>query len=90
MRKVYHFVLTAMVGVMSTMATAFAQGPDVLIPVPAEYQLTQGVYCFEGEPAVKIKRVSENKIPAEGYRLEVTKKGVIITASTAAGEFYAR
>ena len=68
---------------------AKAQGPQVVIPVPAEYQLADGQYVFTGEPAVQVKMVSQKKIPHEGYRMEVTRKGVVITASSKEGEFYA-
>lgn len=70
--------------------SSYAQGPETVIPVPADYYLTEGTYHFDGELSVKVKTVSQKKIPAEGYRLEITRRGVIITASSASGEFYAR
>ena len=81
-------ILVVLVGLICSI-TAKAQGPQVVIPVPAEYQLTDGQYVFHGEPAVQVKMVSRKKIPYEGYRLEVTRKGVVITASSEEGEFYA-
>jgi hexosaminidase len=81
-------ILVVLVGLICSI-TARAQGPQVVIPVPAEHQLTDGQYVFHGEPAVQVKMVSQKKIPHEGYRLEVTRKGVVITASSKEGEFYA-
>ena len=75
---------------MASAFTSDAQGPDVVVPVPAEYHLTGDFYSFEGEPAVKVRYVNEKKVPAEGYCLEITRRGVVITVSSSSGEFYAR
>ena len=90
--KPSHVILALVLFVLACLIcsiTAKAQGPQVVIPVPAEYQLTDGQYLFHGEPAVQVKMVSQNKIPHEGYRMEVTRRGIVITASSKEGEFYA-
>jgi len=64
-----------------------AQGPDVVIPVPTEYSVTEGTYVFEDEPEVRIVRVKG--MEPEGYCMKVTRKGILIKSSDDAGEFYA-
>ena len=83
-----HYLIFLFICLSATLLRA--QGPDVITPVPVDYKIGQECYLFQDQPSVKVKTVSEKKVPAEGYRLEVTPKGVIITVSSAAGEFYAR
>ena len=92
MNKPFHAILAFVLVIplcLICSLTVRAQGPQVVIPVPAEYQLAEGQYVFQGEPAVKVKMVGQKKVPYEGYRLEVTRKGVVITASSKEGAFYA-
>ena len=70
-------------------ATALAQGPENVIPVPSEIIITEGTYVFEDEPKVSVTFVKKG-IAFEGYELTVTPKGVKIKAATEAGAFYAR
>lgn len=70
-------------------ATAFAQGPQNVIPVPSDVIITDGTYSFESEPKVSVTFVKKGIAP-EGYELTVTTKGVKIKAATEAGAFYAR
>lgn len=64
-----------------------AQSPEVVIPVPSEYVINDGVYVFADEPEVKVSRVKG--MHPEGYSIKVTKKGITVKASTDAGIFYA-
>ena len=92
MNKPFHAILAFVLVIplcLLCSLTVRAQGPQVVIPVPAEYQLAEGQYVFQGEPAVKVKMVGQKKVPYEGYRLEVTRKGIVITASSKEGAFYA-
>ena len=92
MNKPFHAILAFVLVIplcLICSLTVRAQGPQVVIPVPAEYQLAEGQYVFQGEPAVQVKMVSRKKVPYEGYRLEVTRKGIVITASSKEGAFYA-
>lgn len=81
------FVIAAflLAGVFKTSA----QDPSVVIPVPAEVELKDGVYRFADGPSVRFKRVSPEKISAEGYVMTVNARGVTVSASDEAGEFYA-
>ena len=66
-------------------ATAFAQGPQNVIPVPSDVIITDGTYSFESEPKVSVTFVKKGIAP-EGYELTVTTKGVKIKAATEAFE----
>ena len=68
----------------------YAQGPEVVTPVPADILLTKGTYRFADQPQVKVVRVSKGMDNPEAYFLKVTPKGVTIKASGEAGIFYAR
>lgn len=72
-----------------TSASASAQGPHVVIPVPSEVEMTTGTYSFEAEPEVKVTHVRKGLPGPESYILEVTPKGVKVCACSEAGEFYA-
>ena len=67
---------------------AFAQGPEVVIPRPSEVTLSEGVYTYEQEPSVKVSYV-KGKFGPEEYQISITKRGVKVKVSSAAGEFYA-
>ena len=69
--------------------SAIAQAPDMVIPVPAEIIYGKGIYVFNDSPSITCKRVASGKMGPESYDLEVNEKGVRITASDDAGEFYA-
>lgn len=64
-----------------------AQGPEVVIPVPAEVICREGTYEFAGQPDVKIKRVKG--MAPESYEIKISERGVTVKASDDAGEFYA-
>lgn len=66
-----------------------AQGPHVVIPAPAEVHISEGMYTYTSEPAVKIVMVKTMAEGPEAYSLRVTAKGVIVRASSDAGIFYA-
>lgn len=82
---IYAFMLMA----GSAAFPAKAQDPSSVIPAPAYAELHEGVYTFTDEPSVRFKRVSPGKICAEGYMMTVTSRGVTVSASDEAGEFYA-
>lgn len=63
---------------------AFAQGPEVIIPAPAEVTITNGTYKFSKKgPKIKFVVVPEGEMPAEAYRISVTKRGITITYADA-------
>ena len=65
-----------------------AQGPQVVIPAPAEVSTSQGVYKYKKNPQVCMFR--DDALPSEAYRLAIHKrKGVIISFSDNAGRDYA-
>ena len=72
-----------------SVAVAFAQGPDNIVPAPASVVFSGEVYTFDTEPKVDITYVKKGIAP-EGYELLVTRKGIKIKAATQAGAFYAR
>ena len=82
------YILSVIIYVVCV-ATAFAQRPENVIPVPSDIVLTEGIYSFETEPKVSVTFVKKGIAP-EGYELTVTPKGVKIKAATEAGVFYAR
>lgn len=71
-------------------ANAQAKKPvsNVIIPQPVEIQMLAGSCRADAVPVVNI--VEDFEYGAEGYVLEITSRGIKITAGTAAGEFYAR
>lgn len=66
-----------------------AQGPDVVIPAPAEVAVNDGVYRFRKNPKISLQKVALEVIPSESYRLEIGRKGITITYSDNAGRDYA-
>ena len=62
-------------------------GPSSLVPRPAEVKENKGVYVCPGKLTYTVKKVKG--LPAEGYVLKITRKGIKIEASTDAGAFYA-
>ena len=68
----------------------FAQGPDVVIPAPAEVLIFEGTYSFDKNPKIRLHKMSQEVMPAESYRLAIHhKKGVTISFSDDAGRDYA-
>ena len=68
----------------------FAQGPEVVIPAPAEVTMNEGVYRFKKNPKIRLHKMSQEVMPAEAYRLAIHhKKGVTISFSDDAGRDYA-
>ena len=67
-----------------------AQGPQVIIPVPAEVSTGQGTYKYRTNPKIRMVELQEDAMPAESYRISIHKrKGVTITFSDDAGRDYA-
>ena len=58
-----------------------------IIPAPAKLEPRHGEFSFKGEP--KVKYIDDATIAPEGYILDITPKGIEVTASTEAGKFYA-
>ena len=67
-----------------------AQGPEVIVPVPEKYVLSEGTYTFEGVPRVDARIVPSRFDGTADYSLEVGPRGVVIRAGGEAGLFYAR
>jgi hexosaminidase len=62
-----------------------------IVPKPQNVVMGEGTYRLvlaKSDKAIEV--VTDATIPSEGYRLEITRKGITITSSDAAGEFYAR
>ena len=70
--------------------SSFAQGPDVVIPVPAHIEINPGTYIYDSEPAVRIIMLKSVEGGDEAYNMKVSRKGIVIKASTEKGLFYAR
>ena len=65
-----------------------AQGPQVVIPVPAEVSTSQGTYRYMKNPKVRMLR--DDALPSEAYRLAIhQRRGVTISFSDEAGRDYA-
>ena len=58
-----------------------------IIPAPSKLEPRHGEFSFKGEP--KVKYIDDATVAPEGYILDITPKGVEVTASTEAGKFYA-
>lgn len=58
-----------------------------IIPAPVLLEPRDGEVSFKGDP--KIKYVEDATIAPEGYILDISKKGIQVTASSDAGRFYA-
>ena len=58
-----------------------------VVPAPRAIQLHEGAVATG---AVQVVETRDEGVPAEGYRLEVSPSGVSVSASGAAGFFYAR
>ena len=67
----------------------FAQGPHVVIPVPADIAIANSMYKYTDVPEVKIVKSKSLAGGPEAYVLKVTHKGVTIKSSSDAGVFYA-
>ena len=85
------FLTSALAAIMISAANISICGnlmaENMILPRPVEIIENIGTYTFSEEPAVKI---SYREGPAEGYTLEIGRKGVRIIASDEAGVFYAR
>ena len=68
---------------------SFAQGPHVVIPVPADIAIANSMYKYTDVPEVKIVKSKSLAEGPEAYVLKVTHKGVTIKSSSDAGVFYA-
>ena len=82
-------VITTLALLISTVLGLFAQGPEVLIPVPQEIIYLKGTYSFDSEPEIRTKIDSKAIKDAEAYILKIGAKGIDITAGGEAGVFYA-
>ena len=58
-----------------------------VIPAPAVLEPKSGNYSFKGEP--KVRYINNSSVAPEGYVLNITPKGIEVTASSDAGRFYA-
>lgn len=66
-----------------------AQGPEAVVPVPAEIVLKEGTYSYTDAPEVKVIRTKRTDAGAEAYVLQVSPKGITVRASGDEGVFYA-
>ena len=82
-------ILSVLFSFVLMSAAAFAQGPHVVIPAPAEVELHDGVYVFADQPELRFVHLKPGALPAEGYVLEVGRRGVVIRYSDDAGRMYA-
>ena len=77
--------------------TGCTSGPEELsvVPQPSQVSLHGGWYrvdsaAFRRNPTAYISFASDSSIPAEGYLLEVDRKGISVTSSDCRGAFYAQ
>ena len=60
-----------------------------VVPRPLKIVETGGALSVAGAPADAVKYSCDASLPAEGYRLSVTKEGISVAASGLAGRLYA-
>ena len=82
-------ILSVLLSFFLMTAAASAQGPQVVIPAPAEVELHDGVYVFADQPELRFVQLKPGALPSEGYVLEVGRRGVLIRYSDDAGRMYA-
>lgn len=66
-----------------------------VVPQPSQLSLHGGWYsvdsaAFRRDPSAFITLVTDSSIPAEGYRLEVDRRGISVASSDERGAFYAQ
>lgn len=66
-----------------------AQGPHVVIPVPAHVKIDDGNYIYDSLPKVKTIMVKPMAEGPEAYVLKVAPNGITVRASGDVGLFYA-
>ena len=64
----------------------------VLVPAPRTYMELPGECRLTGDGLgfASIRDVTDAKLPAEGYRIDIATNGIVVTSADAAGAFYAR
>lgn len=67
----------------------YAQGPEVLIPIPQYVTTSDKVYIFEEQPEIKVVIDEKSFSGPEAYSLKITPKGIVVKAGGEAGAFYA-
>ena len=83
------FLISSVLIVLAAFQAA-AQGPEVLIPAPAEVTMNEGSYKFEEDPQITFVSRPQGDMPEESYILSVNaRKGVTIIYSDASGQYYA-
>ena len=81
---------------VTTVSVPTREVPDpALVPLPVDVVVGGGVFELDTNEGTEdyVRLIADRDDPAiapEGYRLEVTSKGIVVTASDAAGRFYAR
>ena len=76
----------------ATPAVCAALAAPVLVPAPRQMKLTGGE-CVANAPwsgDIPVRETVDASLPPEGYRLVVSKDGVLVASADAAGAFYAR
>ena len=88
--KMKKCILLSVLLILLPVPLIMAQGPDAVIPVPAEVSVNKGTYRFRKNPEILFVKASEDAMPSESYRLEIhRRKGITITFSDSAGRDYA-
>lgn len=65
------------------------QGPENIIPVPAEVTVNRGIYRFENDDYnLECDTLLQGSMPPESYRLTVDRRGIRLEASDDAGFLY--
>ena len=85
MKKGTDKMLKTKLAVVAALAASAAFAGLPVVPKPAQMNELGGFY--EGDKITVARDVS---LPAEGYRLSVTGKGIVIACADGAGEIYAR
>ena len=88
--KMKKCILLSILLILLPVQFIMAQGPDVVVPAPAEVSINKGTYRFREQPEIRLVKVSEDAMPSESYRLSIhRRKGITVTFSDIAGRDYA-
>lgn len=81
-------LLCIAVTIMLYAGSLSAQGPEAIIPVPAEVTVLEGRYRFTNSPLIKTILADKGFTGPEEYCVTVSEKGIEICAMTQTGLFY--
>lgn len=59
------------------------------VPQVKEWVGGEGTFKFDSERFLKVEKVKDSSLGTEGYKIDISKKGVVISATSKTGVFYA-